>query len=128
MTIPFVNTNKVRYNFVVKIKSYVFLFVITLILIFILGVRYGQNVEKNNKVVNYLLSITPTPKPPTPTPVKYKGYKSKKWGLKFTYPADLEVKESSKASEILFTLPSVIPSTTTGGSEGSDKQILACPI
>jgi len=32
----------------------------------------------------------------------YIEYKSKKWGLKFTYPADLEVKESSKAPEILF--------------------------
>jgi len=84
-----------------KTKSYVFLFVMILILIFILGVRYGQNVEKNNKVVNYLLSITPTPKPPTPTPVKYKGYKSKKWGLKFTFPVGLEVKEDATAPAIL---------------------------
>jgi len=102
MTIPFVNTNKVRYNFVVKIKSYVFLFVITLILIFILGVRYGQKVEKNNKIVDYLLSITPTPKPPIPTPIKYIHYKSKKWGIKFTYPAGLEVKEDATAPAILF--------------------------
>ncbi len=72
-----------------------------LILIFILGVRYGQNVEKNNKVVNYLLSITPTPIPPTPTPVKYVDYKSKKWGIKFTYPAGLEVREDATAPAIL---------------------------
>ena len=44
-----------------KTKSYVFLFVIILILVFILGVRYGQKVEKNNKIVDYLLSITPIP-------------------------------------------------------------------
>ena len=104
MTIPFVNTNKVRYNFVVKIKSYVFLFVITLILIFILGVRYGQKVEKNNKIVDYVLSITPTSIPPTPTPVKYLDYKSKKWGLKFTYPSNLEIKEDATMPAVLFNL------------------------
>lgn len=44
-----------------KTKSYFLLFVMVLVLIFILGVRYGQNVEKNNKVVDYILSITPYP-------------------------------------------------------------------
>ena len=57
-----------------KIKSYVFLFVMISILIFILGVRYGQKVEKNNKIVDYLLSITPyptyTPYPTIPLPTK----------------------------------------------------------
>lgn len=87
-----------------KIKSYLFLFFLICILIFILGVRYGQNVEKNNKVINYLLSITPTSLPPTPIPVKYKDYKSKKWGLKFTYPAGLEIKEDATAPAILFEI------------------------
>ncbi len=85
-------------------KSYVLLFVMLFILIFILGVRYGQKVEKNNKVVDYLLSVTPTPVPPTPTPIKYTEYKSKKWGLKFTYPAGLEIMEDSSKSAILFKL------------------------
>jgi hypothetical protein len=85
-----------------KTKPYLFLFFLIIILIFILGVRYGQNIEKNNKVVNYLLSITPTPIPPTPTPVKYTDYKSKKWGLKFIYPVGLEVKEDATAPAILF--------------------------
>lgn len=44
-----------------KIKSYIFLVVLLLILFFILGVRYGQSIEKNNKVVDYILSITPYP-------------------------------------------------------------------
>ena len=69
-----------------KKTSYFFIFFLIFVLIFILGVRYGQKVEKNNKIVDYVLSITPTPIPPTPTPVKYLDYKSKKWGLKFTYP------------------------------------------
>ena len=98
-------------------KSYLLLVFLIIVLAFILGFRSGQKVEKTNKVINYVLSITPTKVPPTPTPIKYTEYKSKKWGLKFTYPANLEVKESSKTPEILFTLPSVIPSV----SEGSKK-------
>ena len=87
-----------------KTKSYIFLFILLLILFFILGVRYGQKVEKNNKVVDYILSITPTKVPPTPTPISYKEYKSKKWGLKFTYPDNLQVVESSKSAEILLEI------------------------
>lgn len=54
-----------------KKTSYFFIFFLVFVLIFILGVRYGQKVEKNNKVVDYILSITPyptyTPYPLTPT-------------------------------------------------------------
>ena len=85
-------------------KSYLLLIFLIIVLAFILGFRSGQKVEKTNKVVNSILSITPTKVPPTPTPVSYKEYKSKKWGLKFTYPSNLEVKESSKTAEILFQL------------------------
>ena len=55
-----------------KIKSYLFLFFLVVILVFILGVRYGQKVERNNKVVDYILSITPFPSSPpnTPAPTK----------------------------------------------------------
>ena len=84
-----------------KIKSYVFLVVLIVVLFFILGVRYGQKVEKNNKIVDYILKITPTLPIPTPTPVKYVEYKSKKWGIKFTYPSGLEIKESTTNSAIL---------------------------
>lgn len=85
-----------------KLRSYLFISFLIVVLFFILGVRYGQKVEKNNKVINYLLSITSTQKPPTPTPVKYQDYKSKRWGLKFTYPAGLEIKEDATAPAILF--------------------------
>jgi len=44
-----------------KTKPYLFLFFLVIILVFILGIRYGQRIEKNNKVVDYLLSITPYP-------------------------------------------------------------------
>lgn len=87
-----------------KLKSYFFLIFLIIILVFILGVRYGQGVEKNNKVVDYILKITPTIPAPSPIPIKYVDYKSKKWGLKFTYPDNLEVKESSKTPEVLFEI------------------------
>lgn len=85
-----------------KLKSYFFISFLIVVLFFILGIRYGQRVEKNNKLVDYLLSLpSPTPKI-SPTPLIYKDYKSKRWGLKFTFPAGLEVKESTTAPEILF--------------------------
>ena len=54
-----------------KKTSYFFLFFLLVVLIFILGVRYGQKVEKNNKIVDYILSITPYPTyTPYPLPSK----------------------------------------------------------
>lgn len=88
-----------------KLKSYIFIIVLIIILTFILGVRYGQRIEKNNKVVDYLLKITPTKPIPSPTPVKYIDYKSKKWGLKLTYPAGLEIKEEATSSTVLLKYP-----------------------
>jgi hypothetical protein len=83
-----------------KTKPYIFLFFLVVILAFILGVRYGQRVEKNNKIVDYLLKL-PTPTlQVTPTPPDYIEYKSKKWGLKFTYPENLKIKESTNSPEI----------------------------
>lgn len=84
-------------------KSYFFLTFLVLILFFILGVRYGQKVEKANKVFDCRALITPTTKPspsPTPTPIPFNEYKSKRWGIKFKYPANLEVKESTNTAEI----------------------------
>ncbi|GAB4219576.1 MAG: hypothetical protein Fur009_6380 [Candidatus Microgenomates bacterium] len=70
-----------------------------IILVFIIGVRYGQKVEKANKAIDYFLSITPTKKP-TPTPtwiiVEYRT----KSGFKINYPSFLKIKEGSKAGEI----------------------------
>lgn len=87
-----------------KKGPYILLGTLTIVLIFIVGVRYGQHVEKTNKVINYVLSITPSPtmKSVTPTPVVYQNYKSKKWGLTFTFPDNLQIKESATASAILF--------------------------
>ena len=84
-----------------KKASYFFIFFLIIILVFILGVRYGQRVEKANKVIDSMTKISPTITA-SPTPITYKEYKSKKFGIKFTYPADLDIKESATAPAILF--------------------------
>lgn len=84
-----------------QFKSYLLLFFLILILIFILGVRYGQNIEKTNKVINYVLSITPT-KVPIPTPLKYATSEGKIWRIKFTYPSFLKIKEDPSRSAVIF--------------------------
>ncbi len=89
-----------------KKGPYILLGVLLLILIFILGVRYGQSVEKTNKTVNYVLSLTPklTPSPfPPPTPITYATSSSKTWRIKYTYPSNLKVKEDPSKSAVLFT-------------------------
>lgn len=85
-----------------KLKSYFFLIFLFVVLVFILGVRYGQKVEKNNKIIDYLLRLPSPTVPISPTPPAYTEYKSKKWGLKFTYPANLEIKEDATAPAVLF--------------------------
>jgi len=82
----------------VNTKPYLFLFFLVGVLVFILGVRYGQRIEKNNKVVDYLLKITPTKIPPTPTPIKYLKYKN------ITYPAGLEIVVDTTSSAIFFNV------------------------
>jgi len=48
---------------------YIFLSFLFLILVFLIGFRSGQKVEKTNKVIDYILSITPYPTyTPYPTP------------------------------------------------------------
>jgi hypothetical protein len=85
-------------------KPMLFIFFLILVLFFILGVRYGQKVEKNNKVVDYILKVTPTKTIPSPTPIKYVDYKSKKWGVKFTYPSNLEIKEDATSPAVMINV------------------------
>ncbi len=85
-------------------KPFLFIFFLILVLAFVLGFRYGQRVEKNNKAVDFMLSITPTRSPSPTPPIQYKDFKSKKWGLKFTYPANLEIKEDATAPAVLFKI------------------------
>lgn len=90
------------YTLSMKRNPYLLIFILITILVYILGFRYGQSTEKTNEAIDYILSITPTPRPPTPTPVKYSESTSKRWGIKFQYPSNLVIKESTNTPEIKF--------------------------
>lgn len=74
--------------------------VLVIVLVFIVGVRYGQSVEKTNEKISYFLSITPTQKP-TSIPLEYKTYKHPSCGIQFTYPSVLRIKETSQSSTFM---------------------------
>ncbi len=82
-------------------KLIVFLLIIVF---FILGFRLGQQVEKTNKKIDFLLSITPTKKPsPTPT-LSFTETKINRYVNKINHPKNLEIKQSTNASEIIINL------------------------
>ncbi|MBI2641524.1 hypothetical protein HYW87_02910 [Candidatus Roizmanbacteria bacterium] len=80
----------------------ILLILLVLILFFILGVRYGQRVEKTNKVINYLISLPPTQTPqPTQKPTEFKKYVNKACGVEFLYLSQFsKLQESSEAASI----------------------------
>ena len=85
-----------------KLRPYMFLLILIILIIFILGVRYGQRVEKNNKVIEWYLTRMPTPTAPViPTVIEidYDTYKDKTCGVSFLYPKNLKT-ESSTASAV----------------------------
>ena len=68
---------------------YIFLGILMTVFVFILGLRYGQKVEKDNKVINYLISLPPTKSVPTNIPLEFKTYENKNCHIKFLYPSKL---------------------------------------
>jgi len=89
------------YTYIMKNRSYVMLFFLTVVLFFILGVRYGQRVEQTNKAINYFLSITPTKIPTPSVPLEFKKYILKNCGISFLYPSLLELKSESTGAALL---------------------------
>ncbi len=83
-----------------KRGPWILLTTIIIILVFILGLRYGQKVEQANKTISYILSITPTPKP-IETSVKFVSYTNKTCGITFLYP-DLLSKEKETTNSAQF--------------------------
>ncbi len=65
---------------------FLFLF---LILVFIVGVRYGQNVERVNNVVDYVIKLTPTAKPSPIPSLEYRSYTIPVCAVSFLYPTNL---------------------------------------
>ncbi len=75
------------------------LFALTLALIFIVGVRYGQHVEKTNKQNAYTVSLTPQPLPTAKIAgLTFKTFNHKPCGVQFIYPDSLTKKTESTTS------------------------------
>lgn len=87
-----------------KVLPYFFLAFLFAILLFIIGVRYGQRVEKVNKTISYLVSIPPSPTiAPTTIPLAFTEYVHKGCSILFLLPNDLE-KTSESSSSALFSM------------------------
>ncbi len=85
-----------------KKASIIFILILIIILVFIIGVRYGQRVEKTNKIVNYLISLPPKPTAqPTLKPLEFQTYVNKYCALQFLYPNSLKKDLDSSTSAIL---------------------------
>jgi len=83
-----------------KRTPYLFLGFLLLVLLFIVGVRYGQHVEKTNKLTSYLISIAPSATVASSTvPLAFKTYKHAPCGVQFLLPTSFTtVKEGSEGA------------------------------
>lgn len=79
-----------------KRSSLWFLFALVVILVFVVGVRYGQNVAETNKTISYLLSVTPTKA--VVDKLEFKTYNHPGCGLDFLYPNQLTVPKEKESS------------------------------
>src|SRR4030067_2765143 len=83
-------------------KALLFLFFLFTILAFIIGVRYGQRVEKANKIIDFTLSLPPSPTlQPTLLPLEFKTLTHKQCSLQFVYPNFLNDEKNTSTSAIL---------------------------
>lgn len=84
-----------------KSLPYFFLAFLFAILLFILGVRYGQYVEQINKTVSYLISLPPSPTvAPTLPPLGFSTYTHKDCGVSFLIPNQIDKTKESSVSAL----------------------------
>lgn len=82
-----------------KKASLILLLSLFIVLVFIVGIRYGQRVERTNKLIDRLVSIPPSPtRQPTQAPLRFRSYLNKTCGITFLYPDYFEVKKSSTSA------------------------------
>lgn len=87
-----------------KSIPYLFLAFLGAVLLFILGVRYGQRVEKVNKTISYLVSLPPSPTvAPTLPPLGFETYSHKDCGVSFLVPNLVEKTNESTTSALFST-------------------------
>lgn len=77
-----------------KNVPYIFLLLLIVVLIFLGGVKYGKKVEETNRVIKYILSITPTQTPTKPTaiPNGFKMFTDDRCGIEFLIPDNLSTR------------------------------------
>lgn len=99
------------------------LFGLTLALIFIVGVRYGQHVESTNEQNAYNFSLTPQPQLTIqPKQIKYGVYTHKLCKVEFVIPDTLKkIKESSTSATFQDNLETVLALTCDRNGSGSAK-------
>lgn len=85
-----------------KPGPYIFIVALVIVLIFVIGVRYGQQVEKVNKETSFLLTKYPEPSPtPTSSPTKYKTIVLKSCGISFLIPDTLTIERETSSSSTI---------------------------
>ncbi|MFH0772838.1 MAG: hypothetical protein V1922_00820, partial [bacterium] len=88
-----------------KSIPYLFLAFLLAILLFILGVRYGQRTEQVNKTISYLVSLPPSPTvAPTLPPLGFMTYTHADCGVSFLVPNTVEKTSESSGSALFSTL------------------------
>lgn len=68
-------------------------------LVFVIGVRYGQEVVMTNKKIDFILKLSPTFKP-SPVPQGYTTYTLTACGITFIYPLGLSLEKESSVSAL----------------------------
>jgi len=83
-----------------KRTPYFFLGLLLLVLLFILGVRYGQYVEKANRLAGSLANVAPSAtSAPLTDPLTFRTYRHIPCGVQFLLPASfITVKEGSEGA------------------------------
>lgn len=82
---------------------FLFFSILAFILIFMVGLRYGQQVERVNKITSYLISIPPSPtKTPTLPPFSLIAYHHKNCDVSFSFPNSFHIeKETSMSANLV---------------------------
>lgn len=84
-----------------KSLPYVFLAFLVALLLFIVGIRYGQHVEKVNKTVSYLISLPPSPTPAlTSSPLSFSEFTHTGCKVSVVVPSELTMSKESSNSAV----------------------------
>ncbi len=85
-----------------KRGPFILIALLLIVLIFIVGVRYGQRVQTTNKAISLILSQAPSQPTATSVPLRFSTYTSKGCGFEVLYPSTVDiVKESTSEAKLI---------------------------